>query len=423
MPAPSIYLSFPQHIDPMPSPYLSGKELGKAVYDRLKEWGVDVFYDEDMVPGQRKDDSASLELVNREYMVVILAKDTLSGSKGVQAEVQQAIKINKKIIPLFVSEFSLESNIPSELPELKALINYPGILLKTHELDSGLTTLLQRLGIKRGNKGSVLDRVPRIFWPILATFLALLFAFLALFPDEARTEWFRNLGLVSSEVADIPSANLSANSRASRTLGFVPLAADLNLPCSASIVDAEEALIHVTPSMESEIDRSIEPQTQVTVLTPVREVFVGTLWYLIGDTNYEVLGWIPAEYIVPSSDCPIPMSLETIPLALGVAMNAVANSSPSGNLGFRFEGIAGQRLNLQVERFSDELNLHVTLIFQNRIIDQTNILIDSKIFTELSLPANGTYEVVVSGVETPSTTGDSLSRNKAVAYRITGTIK
>ncbi len=167
----------------------SSADLARYLNDHLNRMGVDVFFDvADIEGGARWSAALERELINRRYFLVILAPDTLE-SEWVRKEIETALRHQKVIIPLLTQGFTFQD---VTLPEtIKDLAEYQAVKFDYESPEPAFDRIKQTLQIGRPRR-----LLKWIGGGALATIIALILAFLALFPEQTRTEWFQALGLI-----------------------------------------------------------------------------------------------------------------------------------------------------------------------------------------------------------------------------------
>ncbi|NWG18502.1 MAG: toll/interleukin-1 receptor domain-containing protein [Chloroflexi bacterium] len=177
----------------------SSADLARYLNDHLNRMGVDVFFDvADIEGGTRWSAALERELINRRYFLVILAPDTLE-SEWVRKEIETALRHQKVIIPLLTQGFTFQD---VTLPEaIKDLAEYQAVKFDYESPEPAFERIKQTLQIGRPRR-----LLKWIGGGALATIIALMLAFLALFPEQTRTEWFQALGLIGQSATPSTAA-------------------------------------------------------------------------------------------------------------------------------------------------------------------------------------------------------------------------
>jgi|GEM_PF-2296003 len=232
---PTVFLSYQRS---------SSTELAHILHDALLSKGIDVFLDVEAIEtGTRWEAVLERELINRDYFIVILAPDTLNSSWVIR-EIETALRHNKTIIPVTKDGFKLSrAEVP---PQIERLKEYQAVEYTYRERQIVVAKIVVViLGAesppKRMTPGSCLSAV--------AIILALIFAFLALFPETVRTEWGRNLGILPA----LPTATSTSLPTETATLTpsetLTPTVTNTDIPTNTPTL---------TPTVTSEPNCSIE---------------------------------------------------------------------------------------------------------------------------------------------------------------------
>jgi hypothetical protein len=96
----SVFLSYRREV---------GGFLTLALYQRLRDNGIDVFYDIESVPAGKFDDIIRNQISQRPYFLLVLTPGTLNGCVSerdwVRCEIEHAMVTERKIVPVHISTF------------------------------------------------------------------------------------------------------------------------------------------------------------------------------------------------------------------------------------------------------------------------------------------------------------------------------
>jgi tetratricopeptide (TPR) repeat protein len=135
MPRPTVFISYRRQ---------SSDHMARLVYDRLRTMGLDVFYDRETINGERFASKIQAEIIKRDYLLLLLAADTLE-SEWVRREIQTALEHNKSIIPLCDEGVSLARlKIP---PEIARLNEFDDIRYDREYVDAAFERVRLALGV------------------------------------------------------------------------------------------------------------------------------------------------------------------------------------------------------------------------------------------------------------------------------------
>jgi hypothetical protein len=99
-------------------------DLARYLHQMLTEAGAEVFLDVDDIDSGRFEAVIRQQIVQADYVLVILASSTLE-SEWVRKEVQTALQANRNLIPLLLPDFQMEIHVPPELTDLRRIHGVP----------------------------------------------------------------------------------------------------------------------------------------------------------------------------------------------------------------------------------------------------------------------------------------------------------
>ncbi|MBI5668032.1 MAG: TIR domain-containing protein [Chloroflexi bacterium] len=85
------------------------------------------------------------------------------------------------------------------------------------------------------------------------------------------------------------------------------VSAPRSYPCDATVIYNQTALLNVIragPSSKSSFRPPIRQGATIKILSKDQEA-TNEFWYHIADSEGNVLGWIPTDYVIPGEDCPV----------------------------------------------------------------------------------------------------------------------
>lgn len=139
-------------------------ELSRLIYQRLTERGFTVFIDLEEIRGGNFDEKLTNNIETCEYFLPILSQGTLNldricNSKDwVRKEIELALTLNKKIIPIITEGFSFPDE--QELPDsLRPLSKISGIRIPHDYFDEALEKLINEYLIDRPSSISLSNEI------------------------------------------------------------------------------------------------------------------------------------------------------------------------------------------------------------------------------------------------------------------------
>jgi hypothetical protein len=341
---PTVFLSY-QHA--------SSIDLARYLYDRLTVAGADVFFDVETLDYGRFATIIESEIITRDFFIVVLKPDTLK-SEWVIKEIETALRHRKNIVPLLVSGFNFSSQpLPSSISELK---EHNGVTFDIQFADASITRLKRVLGLKSG--------VPFGIWTavliIIVVGVVLVFLNSLSLPNSVTpkntdavvvSHTPTNAAIITPTPTSSPTQTVTPSPTPSRTItatntvtstatrtitstptlnlpaltqAVIPTVPSVSLtttpfpqvqatvtnvtfyPCEATIIFRSSAVLNVVranPSPNAPLRTPIQQGISILILAQVYDSR-GSDWYQIADTHQITLGWIPAEYVIPSVACP-----------------------------------------------------------------------------------------------------------------------
>lgn len=285
---PSVFISYRRG---------SSRDLARLVQTRLKGQGMDVFLDVEDINGGKFSARLEKEIINRDYFLVILKPDTLA-SEFVRKEIETALRHDKPIIPVEADGFVWPAKLPDDIAGLSA---YDGITYSHDYADAAFGRIEGALGLTvTPTSPRTNHRLPlRAILSVLVIILTLLFGFLALFPEDVRTEWFRSLGLLNvalTETAPFENIAITPLPTATGTQGY---------PCDGTIIFTTGAwldVVKISPQRNAPSRSRILQGANISILSA--QITQGDIWYQIMYNEEIDTGWILNEYVNLSVACP-----------------------------------------------------------------------------------------------------------------------
>lgn len=315
------------------------------IHNSLRALGVDVFYDrDDLTAGDLWEARLNEELVNRDYLIVVLAPETLADSYWVKEEVRVALRQNKKIIPVFTKGFTFsDAYVPDDIAGLK---RYNGIRFDYDIADYAVGQIAKVLEIKVTVNVTAPPPAPEKqpnwiarflssqSWQGISAIIGIIGVIIAVIALNASIQSPANTTSTPqpSAVAVIPSATgapidlptstpshtptdtpipeitvTTQPTATSISSGNTPTIPVVKIyPCEGTITDGGRGLNAVNEVYEEAATSSTKkPFVRIGTKVTVQQQTTDDKsidWYLIFDRENR-LGWIQAQYVILSSEC------------------------------------------------------------------------------------------------------------------------
>ncbi len=200
---PTVFISYRQKVSGF---------AARSINDGLQALGLKVFFDADGIHlGDNWQAALEENLLESQFLIVILAPATLE-SEWVRKEVEFALRHGKSIIPIFTDGLANLYDVDfKQFPEqIAALRDIQGIEYNYKRPKPTFDELKIALNVSSPTTPAPLPVSPapstvkssgkglslRGLISAGVIVLGLVFAFLALFPEQTRTDWFRSIGLL-----------------------------------------------------------------------------------------------------------------------------------------------------------------------------------------------------------------------------------
>ncbi len=198
-------------------------------------------------------------------------------------------------------------------------------------------------------------------------------------------------------------------------------------PCNGeiSLNGASKIVTRLKPSDDSNIQRVFETDKAIRILLKHVESTSGVIWLLIGDFEYQILGWARAEHIVTETNCPF-----TVDLAEGVVSIDGLNQSPifgtvtsydENNKTHLFSFTAPQdsKFMFQVDKFHDAIDLHIVVLKNRQVIHQTVLRGYQSFEEEFLVVETSSYFIGITPINEDQTpVFDETQTPKAVPFQL-----
>src|SRR5258705_8271395 len=119
--------------------------LALAMFKELQKRGYDVFWDVESIGAGQFEPIILSEIGRRAHFVLLLANKTLDRCSEtgdwLKREVEYAISLGRKVIPLMVDGFDLKDNVEYLTGELSKLPSYNGMPFLYQYFDAGIDKL------------------------------------------------------------------------------------------------------------------------------------------------------------------------------------------------------------------------------------------------------------------------------------------
>jgi hypothetical protein len=340
------------------------EDLARYIHDRLRDEGVDVFYDlDDINAGERWRARLQRELVNRDVLLVILAPETLQDSEWVRREITTALEQNKTIIPVTHRGFQYSrAAIPDEIAGLG---EFQGIPFEQRFADATIEQIKRALNItvnvtvqssmppqpKQGMSDTVKAAIIGGIFTVIVAVIALVPNLLqpsagstptvaptdipasetpgptnTLFPTETvlppitPTEFIDlNATAIAEQQATIDTLNIQVQGSAAvpiltstvpstSTSTIAVITSTPGYPCEAVIVSGGRNVtalyeVRTKPELTAPLRYRVDVGQSIVILKSEFDQ-LSNKWYQIENSNRE-RGWILSQYISLGTTCPI----------------------------------------------------------------------------------------------------------------------
>jgi tetratricopeptide (TPR) repeat protein len=122
--------------------------IARAIFGDLRSYGYDVFMDVESIDAGTFDTILLNQIAARAHFLLILTPGTLERcaepSDWLRREIEQALRLNRNIVPLFINNFDLSTAKPYLIGELQDLTRFNGITVPHEYFDAAMERLRTR---------------------------------------------------------------------------------------------------------------------------------------------------------------------------------------------------------------------------------------------------------------------------------------